>query len=198
MVYRFKITLLEIKPEIWRLIEVPGTYSFWDLHVAIQDAMGWLDYHLHEFQAATRDADTPVSIGIPEDESDDRIQAGWKVPIGEHFQKPGDSALYEYDFGDGWAHKIMLESIEPASPGTEYPRCVDGDRACPPEDCGGEPGYNRLLDILANPEDPEYEDMVDWLKNHAKNYHPYQPEVFDPQSVEFWDPEIRFQMMMDG
>src|SRR5690625_1172335 len=90
-IYQFKILLHEIEPEIWRLIEVPESYTFWELHVAIQDAMGWLDSHLHEFiPKGTSD----VHIGIPEGPMDTDFVAGWTVPITQYFRKPGDAAIY--------------------------------------------------------------------------------------------------------
>lgn len=194
--YRFRISLLDIEPEIWRLIEVPETYTFWDLHVAIQDAMGWLDYHLHEFvPERLRDPNTG-HIGVPQGPTDDEYVAGWEVPVARYFERPGDASRYEYDFGDGWIHMVRLEAIEPKERGVKYPRCVDGKRACPPEDCGGVPGYYRLLKVLANPHDEEHDEMVDWLKGHAKDYFPYHPDEFIPGTVKFWNPKKRWKMMM--
>lgn len=195
-IYRFKIKLLEIEPEIWRVIEVPESYTFWDLHVAIQDAMGWLDYHLHSFVPNSSGSPENSAIGIPEGPMDSDFIAGWTIPITKYFINPGDSARYEYDFGDGWIHIIELIASEPKKSVITYPRCIYGERACPPEDCGSIPGYYRLVDILSDPEDPEYQEMVEWLKGHAKNYYPYDPDYFDPVSVNFWDPKKRLEMMM--
>ena len=193
--YRFKVSLLGIEPEIWRLIEVPDTYTFWDLHVAIQDAMGWLDYHLHSFEPATVGDSNPGRIGIPESPMDDDYIAGWTVPIARYFANPGDAARYDYDFGDGWSHEVTLVAIGPRER-AKYPQCIGGERACPPEDCGGISGFYRLLEVLADPRDEEHEDMVEWLKGHAKNYFPYRPDVFDASAVKFWDPKKRWKMMM--
>ncbi len=195
-IYRFKVSLLGIEPEIWRLVEVPETYTFWDLHVAIQDAMGWLDYHLHAFVPETLRGPNVGSIGIPEGPTDDEYVAGWTVPIALHFANVGDAARYDYDFGDGWSHEVRLVAIELRERGTKYPRCIGGERACPPEDCGGIPGYHRLLEVLADPRDEEHDEMVEWLKGHAKNYFPYRPAVFDASAVRFWDPKKRLKMMM--
>jgi hypothetical protein len=194
--YRFKVSLLGIEPEIWRLIEVPDTYTFWDLHVAIQDAMGWLDYHLHAFEPATVGDSNPGRIGIPEGPMDVDYTAGWTVPIARYFANPGDAVRYDYDFGDGWSHEVTLVAIGPRERGAKYPQCIGGQRACPPEDCGGISGYYRLLEVLADPRDEEHEDMVEWLKGHAKNYFPYRPDVFDASAVKFWDPKNRWKMMM--
>lgn len=192
-VLRFRITLNEIEPPVWRLIDVPETYSFWDLHVAIQDAMGWLDYHLHAFNPRRKRGRTRVSIGIPDEEYGDGTLAGWEIPIMDYFMEPGDALDYEYDFGDGWSHEIVLVGVLLKEPGRKYPVCLDGARACPPEDCGGVSGYEELLEILADPSHEEYEDMVDWLKGHAKNYYPYEPDGFDSDGVKFDNPKTRFR-----
>lgn len=101
---RLKVTLKHVKPAVWRRIEVPVTYTFWDLHVAIQDAMGWLDYHLHVFRA--RNARGKLDeIGIPDEDAfvgDPVALPGWKVRIADYLLHVGARATYEYDFGDGW------------------------------------------------------------------------------------------------
>jgi ssDNA-binding Zn-finger/Zn-ribbon topoisomerase 1 len=193
-VYQFKVTLLGINPPIWRQIQVPASYSFWDLHVAIQDAMGWLDYHLHEFQVKGR-GHKQLTIGLPVDEDARGILAGWEVPLSRYFAEPGDSAEYRYDFGDSWRHTVLLDGILFADHTVKYPVCVAGARACPPEDCGGVSGYENTLKILASPDHEEYEETNYWLQNHAKNYFPYRPEQFDPHEVKFSkrkvDPEVK-------
>ena len=196
--YRFKIELLEIEPLIWRLIEVPSTYNFWDLHVAIQDSMGWLDYHLHSFTLCQPRKRKPVLIGIPDDEFEDNTLPGWKVSLNQFFKEPGDEATYDYDFGDGWHHRIVLEGIYLQEKEKKYPSCLDGKRACPPEDCGGIPGYYNLLEILGNKRHEEHGDMIHWLKGHAKNYYPYDTEDFDPNRVKFWNPKKRWKMAFQG
>jgi Plasmid pRiA4b ORF-3-like protein len=76
----------------------------------------------------------------------------------------------------------------------KYPRCIGGERACPPEDCGGVLGYYQLLDILADPMHPKNQEYNEWLNGHAKNYHPYEPGKFEPGKVEFWDPKKRWEI----
>ncbi|MBC8185274.1 plasmid pRiA4b ORF-3 family protein [candidate division KSB1 bacterium] len=197
IIYQFKIELLGIEPSIWRLIEVPSNYSFWDLHVAIQDSMGWLDYHLHSFSLLPPGEKRPVLIGIPDDEYENNTLPGWDVPLYKYFIEPGDQANYDYDFGDDWRHRIVLKGIFPPKDGIKYPNCSDGQRACPPEDCGSVPGYYNLVEVLANTEHAEYKDMVYWLSNHAKNYHPYDPEKFEPDQVKFWNPKKRWKMAFE-
>ena len=111
-VMRFRISLTGIEPEIWRVIDVPESYSFWDFHVAIQDAMGWLDYHLHSFIPLGSPGRIDSPIGIPDEIMDNGTIAGWKVPLNRCFVNPGDILGYEYDFGDGWHHQIPFRARE--------------------------------------------------------------------------------------
>jgi len=96
-------------------------------------------------------------------------------------------SIYEYDFGDSWRHTVKLEKILKAAIGEKYPKCIAGKRACPPEDCGGTDGYRNLIKILKNPENEEYEEMVEWTGGD------YDPEEFDPQEIIFDDPEERLK-----
>ena len=193
---QFRMELLDIEPMIWRRIEVPSSYSFWDLHVAIQDSMGWLDYHLHEFTIKPPRKRKPVAIGLPtEDEIYDvEVTPGWEVPVSLYLVQPGDECLYLYDFGDGWRHRVVLEGMHLQKAGIKYPVCVDGERACPPEDCGSVPGYYRLMEILADAKHDEYEDMVSWLTGHARNYWPYDPARFECGKVTFDNPKKRLRL----
>ncbi len=193
-IYQFKITLEGTSPAIWRRIQVPEYYSFWDLHVAIQNSMGWLDSHLHVF----RHPDNGSGIGIPDEDGfidAAEINPGWKVKLSRYFEYPDDFMEYEYDFGDSWKHMVKLEKILPAVPGRKYPRCIAGRMACPPEDCGGLEGYNELVDILADPFHEEYESTVKWLdelyNNPARGI--YSPDIFNPAAVKFDDPSERLK-----
>lgn len=193
LVYQFHVSLSDIEPVIWRRIQIPAKCSFWDLHVAIQDAMGWLDCHLHAFRFRQKYKRKPTEIGILQDDwYDEDVLPGWKVKLSEYFTELGQTMEYEYDFGDGWSHVLLLEGILLVDTSQTYPRCIGGQRACPPEDCGGVPGYGRLLAILNDPHHPEYEDHVEWLKGHVKNYFPYEPDHFDPADVHFDDPKERW------
>ena len=190
-VYQFMITLQGIKPRIWRRIQVPETYTFWDLHVAITDAMGWLDYHLHEFEMVNPRTGAKVVVGIPDEEflDDDRgVLPDDKQKIARYFTPENSHAQYVYDFGDGWQHVISLEKIVHREENIQYPRCLAGKRACPPEDCGGIGGYAQLLEALADPSHEEHEQMRTWAGEE------YDPEAFDPAKVTFWDPAIRRRM----
>jgi len=163
---------------------VPGDYSFWDLHVAIQDAMGWLDYHLHAFVPTEQgNGDGNWEVGIPvEDEflSDREIFVSWQVPVVNHFSEVGDRMVYVYDFGDEWTHDIVLKEITPSD--SERPvTCTGGERACSPEDCGGTWGYQNLLEALADPGHDQHEDMKRWIGDS------FDAEGFDPATVKFDD-----------
>lgn len=189
-VYQFKITLEEINPPIWRRIQVPETYSFWDLHVAIQDSMGWTDSHLHQFEITNPKTGKEVEISIPDEDWEDEALAGWEVKIADYFSLKNPTALYIYDFGDNWEHTILLEKIVPRAEKTEYPICLEGERACPPEDCGGAWGYVDLLETISDPDDEEYEDTIEWLGDD------FDPEYFDPIDVYFDDPDERRQLAL--
>jgi hypothetical protein len=195
LIYQFKIELAEIEPTIWRVIQVPSRFTFWDLHVAIQDSMGWLDYHLHVFRFKMPHHNKFTEIGIPDESLDDhKILPGWQIPIYDYFFEPGQAAIYNYDFGDNWSHNILLQGILLKEKGIRYPICIRGERACPPEDCGGVSGYYRMIEILSNSEHPEHAEYVEWLKGHAKNYFPYEPSRFEPDKVHFWNSKKRFKM----
>ena len=188
---QFKITLAEVEPLVWRRIEVAASYTFWDLHVAIQDAMRWLDYHLHMFRVPNPVTGRPDEIGIPDEdafEGDPVCLAGWEVPVAAYFDAVGTRASYEYDFGDGWIHEVELEAVGRRQSGMKYPRCLDGQRACPPEDCGGPHGYAQLLQTIADPTDEEYESTMEWLGGS------FDPEVFSPRQVRFWNPKRRWKI----
>jgi hypothetical protein len=145
-VCQFLVVLPRTEPLVWRRIQVPEGYSFWDLHVAIQDAMGWKDYHLHEFIVVDAKTRRVKRIGIPDDEMPDGPPslAGWKVPIGRYLTYGTDPVRYRYDFGDDWEHTVEFEELLPADEGA-YPRCIGGAGACPPEDVGGTSGYAEFL-----------------------------------------------------
>lgn len=184
-VYQFKITLKGTKLPVWRRIQVPETYTFWDLHVAIQDAMGWDDYHLHEFKLVNPVTKKQSLMGIPDDEPvwdwERETLPGWKQKIAKWFSLENRSADYLYDFGDGWEHKITLEKILPREGNTNYPICLAGKRACPPEDCGGVWGY---------------EEICNGESEFQEEYSEYDPEYFDPKEVYFDDPLKRKKLAL--
>ena len=191
LMFQFKVRLKDIEPAIWRRIVVPASYNFWDLHVAIQDSMGWLDYHLHVFRVVNPETKEIDEVGIPDDEPiDDGLEylPGWELPIVAYFIELGDTADYNYDFGDGWEHEIVLEGVLLKDPKTKYPKCIGGAQACPPEDCGGIGGYESLLKIIRDPSHEEHESMMEWLGGK------YDPKAFDQKKVNFDNPKKRWRI----
>ena len=183
-IYQFRVDLCEIKPPIWRRIQVPSSYTFLGFHCAISDAMGWLDSHLHEF-IFKKSQGSEIIIGdprnyedYPEGESPDILNEH-KIRISQFFIKPKDKGIYIYDFGDYWIHLVLLERIIPKEEGALYPRCIKGKRRCPPEDVGGVSGYEDLLRIMNDPDDDEYEYTMSWCDG------PYDPDIFDCTKVKF-------------
>lgn len=186
----FKVTLRRTKPVIWRRIEVPATYTFWDLHVAIQDAMGWLDYHLHQFHLQNRNTRAIAEIGIPDPDpfEGDRLPlASWTVPLTAYLADPAVRIDYTYDFGDNWEHRVVLETTGIRDDRLSYPRCLAGARACPPEDCGGPHAYAGLLHAVSDPKRPGARDRLEWVGKA------FDPAVFDPEQVRFDDPKARWR-----
>lgn len=179
LVLRFRIELQETDPLVWREIEVPGDDTFWDLHVAIQDAMGWLDYHLHRFTMPHPRTKQERVFGIHNLSQDCDDPPGWAHQIASMFTSRNDAALYEYDFGDDWRHTVRLIDVLRRDFQLRYPRCTGGARACPPEDCGGIDGY---AEIVAGTLDA---DTRAWLPTG------YDPAHFDPVAVRFSNPARR-------
>ncbi|OEJ63862.1 plasmid pRiA4b ORF-3 family protein [Magnetovibrio blakemorei] len=156
------IRLTDIEPEIWRQVCVPADYTLAGLHFVIQAVMGWEDEHLHLFIIDGN------RYGVPEDASGGRpISEEGNVRL-SHILMEGETFLYVYDFGDDWRHEIKVESI--GSKPTEL-RCLDGKRACPPEDSGGPYAYSDLVEAVRSPKsaDPEF---LDWVGD-------FDPEKFD-------------------
>jgi Plasmid pRiA4b ORF-3-like protein len=189
-VYQFKVALKGIKPPVWRRILVPEIYTFWDLHVAIQDAMAWLDYHLHEFTIVNPSTGLVDRIGIPDEDflDEEEVYPGWRKKVTDYFSPQNPRADYCYDFGDDWQHAVKLEKILPREAGVRYPICVGGKRASPPEDCGGTSGYEDFLKIIRDPSHEEYESTLEWAGEA------FDPERFDPADVRFDDPQKRWTM----
>lgn len=191
-VYQFKISLQGLRPAIWRRIQVPANYTFWDLHVAIQDAMGWLDYHLHTFQILNLTSGQVEEIGIPDEDEELEIIPGWERSISDYFSAEHSKAEYEYDFGDQWEHEIVFEGVFPREKNRRYPQCVAGERACPPEDCGGIDGYQDLLEAIYIPLHEEHTSSRTWA---GKSFH---SERFDPVKVRFDNPKKRWNIAFQG
>jgi len=155
LIARIKVTLLNVEPSVWRRVLVPATIRLDRLDRVIQAAMGWTNSHLHMFERG------PDQYGRPD--PDLPLHDERKAALRDLVGSEGDSVTYEYDFGDSWDHEILLEEWIEAEPGARYPACVAGERACPPEDCGGAFGYMELVEIVATPGHPGHKDLLRWL-----------------------------------
>lgn len=174
LLYQFKVTLIDIKPAIWRRIQVPDC-TLVGLHEYIQAAFGWWNYHLHQFLIDGE------RYGLPDpDDFDfgDAMVDESDVLLSKLIPKSGRCSrwIYEYDFGDGWRHEVVFEGFPPADPRAEYPLCVDGERACPPEDCGGARGYSDYLVAIVDPKHDRHEELPQWRGS-------FDPEVFDAKKA---------------
>ncbi len=189
-VFQFKITLQDVAQPIWRQIQINDQCTFWDLHVAIQDAMGWTDSHLHEFTLVNPTTLKKEHIGIPDDEgfdTDHPMLAGWDVKVKEYvLTKNNKKFSYLYDFGDSWEHVIEFEDEYEKQSG-KYPKCLAGERACPPEDVGGTPGFENFLSIIKDSKHKERKGLLEWVGGK------YDPEKFDYKKVKFDDPNMRWR-----
>ncbi len=178
-IYQLKITLQDIRPPIWRRVQVSSDVTLAKLHRIIQEVMGWFDSHLHQFIVDR------AYYGTPDSEASYEIRNEKKVKLSELPLKPKAKFLYEYDFGDGWEHKILLEDILQPKPDVRYPVCIGGERACPPEDCGGVPGYADFLEAIRNPDHEEHEETLEWIGGE------FDPEAFDLEAVNLGLRRIR-------
>ncbi len=169
--YQLKITLNGSKPPIWRRILVQPDITLGQLHEVLQIVMGWTDSHLHQFVFG------PEIFGVPDDEEGGlfgfQVKDENKHRLSEFLRREKDFLSYEYDFGDGWEHKILLEKILPFDGSVKLPKCIKGKKACPPEDCGGIWGYQELIEILGDVSHPEHQAMIEWLGGNI------DPEFFD-------------------
>lgn len=168
-VLQIKVTLADIRPPIWRRLQVPADLTLDLLHLVIQAAMGWENYHMHVFSTPAGDhgqRDSELGHG------DER-----KVPLYAVAPAAGDKIAYTYDFGDDWVHRIETEKILPKEPGTAYPHCVTGRRACPPEDCGGPRGYANFLEAITGPKHEQHEELLEWIDG------PFDPHHLDIEDI---------------
>jgi hypothetical protein len=171
--YQFKITLLDAQPPIWRRIQLKdGTLD--KLHEHIQTAMGWTNSHLHHFRVGQQlygDTDL-MQENFEEMEYEDSTTTKLSAVLprgGQRF-----AFEYEYDFGDGWRHEVLFEGCLRAERGKRYPLCVEGERACPPEDVGGVWGYQEFLEAMADPDHEDHDGLLEWAGGS------FDPEAFDP------------------
>ena len=164
---RMRIELEHISPPIWRRIVVPSSLALFELHVVLQGAMGWEDTHLHGFEISGRRYEVPEDdeFGPETGYLDERLHRLEMVISDE------EAFSYVYDFGDNWRHLVTVEAHEDVPTSELETRCIAGERACPPEDCGGAYDYQDFLGVLANPKHPDHADIAVWANG-------FEPEVF--------------------
>ncbi len=166
-----RIDLVLMPAPVWRKLLVPARMNFWELHVALQDVMGWDDCHLHQFSVDDPRSGQRLRFGIPDESGFHGVHdilAGWEYPIAPYLSLGGHPALYTYDFGDNWQHEINLEGVADDSEGLVLPKCLEGQGQCPPEDSGGPAMCASLIDRDAE-------------------------DDFDPDSILFDNPRLRWQ-----
>ncbi len=170
-VFQLKITLKGSKPPIRRRVQVRGDTPLDTLHHIFQIAMGWTDSHLHQFKIGGELYGMLFDDGL-EDTCDEN-----EFTLAQVAGREKSKFKYEYDFGDGWIHDVVVEAILPAEEGVALPRCLDGKQACPPEDCGGLWGFYNLLDAIRDPQHPEHKDLSEWLGGD------FDPDAFEVDRV---------------
>lgn len=174
--YQFKITVKDMQPPIWRRIQVKDC-TLDKLHEHIQTATGWTNSHLHHFRVNDRLYGDPDLMQENFEEMEYEDSTSTKVSdilprTGKRFRFE-----YEYDFGDSWHHEVLFEGCVRAEPGGRYPLCVEGARACPPEDVGGTRGYEEFLEAMADPEHERHEEFSGWIGGR------FDPEAFDAKKA---------------
>jgi hypothetical protein len=173
-VYQLKITLNDIRPPVWRRVQTKDC-TLAQLHDIIQTVMGWEDYHLHEFEVGEERYGLPEQweSGLHEPE----VRNSRKIKLSQIVEQGVKKFQYQYDMGDSWWHTIQIEKLLTAEPDVKYPRCIDGKRACPPEDCGGPWGYADFVEAIQNPNHERHDELLEWIGGE------FDPEAFDLEAV---------------
>jgi len=169
-IYQIKVTLKDSKPPIWRRIQVPCNITLAELHYILQAVMGWWDYHLHQFIVGQ------TYYGVPHPDYGLEMRDESQVRLNQ-IADEGSKFVYEYDFGDSWEHVLLVEKALPPEPGQQYPVCVKGKRARPPEDVGGVWGYSDFLEAIQNPDHSEHDEYLEWVGGE------FDPEAFDLDEI---------------
>jgi hypothetical protein len=171
LAYQLKVTLRYSKPPIWRRLVVRGNATLGELHDVLQIAMGWTNSHLHQFRVGEE------YYGTPHPEWDADVRDETKAQLSRVAPSEKFKFVYDYDFGDGWEHEVVVKKITAAAANMPLAVCVTGKGACPPEDCGGIWGYMNLLEVMQDPDHPDHEDLMEWLEDE------FDPKAFDVAEV---------------
>jgi hypothetical protein len=155
-IYQFKVTLKDSNPLVWRRVQVPDL-TLGELHEVLQVVMGWQDSHMHQFVVGGK------YYGRSEPGNDLEIDDEDGVLLSHILTGKEPRIVYEYEVGDNWQHDLILEKTLEPKPGIKYPLCLEGERACPPEDCGGVWGYADFLEAIGDPKHPEHREMKAWI-----------------------------------
>lgn len=170
---RLRISLADIEPEVWRIVEAPADTNLKTLHDIVQAAMGWQDCHLWEFEAGGARYG-PLDPGW----ADGDLLAADDVTLADLLARGIARLAYTYDMGDDWRHLLRVERVGPAERGVAYPRYIEGARRAPPEDVGGWPGFERFCDAMADRAHPEHEELMEW---HGG---PFDPDSIDVDAID--------------
>jgi hypothetical protein len=193
MLLRLKISIVGSEPAIWRLLEIDPSLTLDRVHEVLQTAVGWRDSHLHSFtdtdpfvrlravNGHVREPRRWVSQDLLEDNDEDLPETDWT--LGQILTAESGPLFYEYDFGDGWIHRLELTGTLPMPANAPRARLVDGARRAPLEDSGGIGGYHELLDALADPRREKYENLKAWVAWTAGPWQQFDPEQLDTNAV---------------
>jgi pRiA4b ORF-3-like protein len=165
-----RIEIKCIEPMIWRRVAVRTSMNLLALHKVIQATMGWLDYHLWEFVVDDR------KYGIP-DPDRPHVKNGATTQLATILATGMSEFGYVYDFGDNWEHRIIVEQIGKTETGAKYPRFLGGERRCPPEDCGGPPGYFDFIESITRKNSKKAKEVLDWYGG------PFEPNDIDEEKL---------------
>jgi len=191
-IFQLKISIKYIRPPIWRRILIEDTATFSDLHDNIQDFFDWYNYHLHEFESRLKDPiETVIRIGCDDDGAYDILNEE-NVELRQILSMENKRVHYLYDFGDNWEHLIVLEKIYAYSDFYEldYPICIKGKRAAPPEDCGGVYGYENIFEALKSPKDLDSEEILEWVGD-------FNPEEINCEIIPIKEIIVKEKKSMD-
>jgi hypothetical protein len=168
-IYQLKVSLKYTRPLVWRRIQLRGDITLAKLHRILQATMGWYDSHLHQFIVGR----SYYGVASRGEFLDMDLKDEKKARLNQLVSKPKQKIIYEYDFGDGWEHELLLEHVLEPEADARYPRLIGGARACPPEDCGGVGGYENFLAAIRDPNHQEHEEYLEWIGGE------FDPEEFD-------------------
>lgn len=177
-------------PSVTRTVQVPGNYSFFQLHIVINIAFGWQNSHLHEF-SSPKDKNLIIGSVFEENDFEERdILDESEIILTQYLQKPQTKMIYLYDMGDYWEHEIILKEVLQVPKSKLKVKLLGGSGACPPEDSGGVPGYEWLKEIMRNPKHEEYKTYRKWLGLTPS-------EIFDPWDAKVFNTHILLNKLND-